>query len=159
MIQNLENKIKGKIRPEFKSEGERRIAYFLDGNSIRYQYEAGVLVNSVDDKPRIWYPDFHLPEFGTYIEYFGLAGQQDYDRGIKKKEKVYSEMGLSIIPVYPWMFTENWQGYIMKKLEQTTSQRYKNLMTKPYWSQNKTFKYSQSTSSQRRYCHEFGKRY
>ena len=159
MIQNLENKIKGKRHPEFKSEGERRIAYFLDGNSIRYQYEVGVLVNPVDDKPRIWYPDFHLPEFGAYIEYFGLAGQQDYDRGIRKKEKVYSEMGLSIIPVYPWMFTENWQRYIMKKLEQTTLQRYKNLMTKTYWSQNKPFKYSQSTSSQRSYCHEFGKRY
>ncbi len=135
MDRDLENLLHGKTDPKLKSEGERRIAYFLEENSIRYQYEAGVLVNSIEKKPRIWYPDFYLPEFGTYIEYYGLKGQRSYDRGIKRKETTYAKMGLDVIPVYPWSFAENWQGYIMKELKQHVTRRYKNLMSKPYWSQ------------------------
>lgn len=145
MNQNLETILADKGRPNFKSEGERRIAYFLDYNSIRYQYEPGLLVTSPNGKPRIWYPDFFLPEFGTYIEYYGLIGQQSYDRGIKTKESVYSKMGLSVIPIYPWTLTENWQRYVMKELEKITIQRYRNLMTKPYWSQNKSTTYHHNT--------------
>ncbi|NIO22376.1 MAG: hypothetical protein GTN76_17035, partial [Candidatus Aenigmarchaeota archaeon] len=88
-----------------------------------YHYEPGVLVNSVYEKPRIWYPDFYLPEFGAYIEYFGLVGKQNYDGGIKTKEDAYSKTGLEVIPVYPWTFAGNWQGYIMKELEQITIRR------------------------------------
>lgn len=141
MDRNLENLLGGKRGPKLKSEGERRIAYFLEENSIRYQYEAGVLVNSVEKKPRIWYPDFYLPEFGTYIEYYGLKGQRSYDKGIKRKETAYSRMGLDVIPVYPWSFSENWQGYIMKELKQSVGRRYKTLMSKPYWSQKNTAGY------------------
>ncbi|MBT4482376.1 MAG: hypothetical protein HOC71_01705 [Candidatus Latescibacteria bacterium] len=149
MINNLENVIGESERPKFKSDGERRIAYFLEDNSIRYQYESGVLINS-DNKPRIWYPDFHLPEFGTYLEYYGLAGKQDYDKGIKTKETVYSKMRLDVIPVYPWMFAEDWQGYIMKELKNVTAQRYRKLMNKPYWSKTSSRPYGNSFRSSKR---------
>jgi len=58
--QDLENMVQGKRYPDFKSEGERRIASFLQNNTIRYQYEPGVLINSVCNKPRIWYPYVEL---------------------------------------------------------------------------------------------------
>ena len=128
----LENRLK--ITNRFKSEGERRIAYFLESNSIDYRYEPGVLVQPSQDKPRIWYPDFFLPEFAAYIEYYGLAGHESYDRGIKQKELVYSRMGLDVIPVYPWTFAENWQDRIMNQLQKISVRRYENLMSKPYWS-------------------------
>ena len=136
MIENLEGMINGKQQPDFKSEGERKIAYFLEENSIKYRYESGVLVNSYKDKLRIWYPDFYLPEFKTHIEYYGLAGNQNYDKGIKTKETMYSKIGLDVISVYPWMLKKNWQGHIMKELERSTIRSYKNLMAKPYWSKN-----------------------
>ena len=132
MTGNLESTLRNK-QPSFKSEGERRIAYFLNDNRIKYHYEPGVLVNTDYGKPRIWYPDFYLPEMGTYIEYYGLAGRNNYDRGIKRKEAAYAQMGLAVIPVYPWTFTGNWQAYIMEGLEQIASSRYKNLKSKPYW--------------------------
>ena len=83
MNHNLEEKIDRSKRLNFKSKGERRIAYFLDTNSIKYIYEPGVLINSAQEKPRIWYPDFYLPEFGTYVEYYGLVGNKNYVKGIK----------------------------------------------------------------------------
>jgi len=134
MILSLEEKLSTGGSNRFKSEGERKIASFLDSNAIRYHYEQGVLVTSTDKKQRIWYPDFYLPEFGSYIEYFGLAGHADYDSGIKVKESTYAAMGLPVIALYPWTFADDWQGYIMKELQRTAFQRYRDIMAKPYWS-------------------------
>ena len=92
----------------------------------------------MEQKPRIWYPDFYLPEFGTYIEYYGLAGQQNYDQGLKAKQSAYSKMGFEVISVFPWMIKQNWQKYIMKELERNTVRRYKNLTAKPYWSHHRS---------------------
>ena len=133
----LENRLGNGTSQAYKSEGERKIAYFLDRNAIGYQYEAAVLVNTDQDKPRIWYPDFFLHEFKTYIEYYGMVGNQNYDKGIKVKQSAYKKAGLDVISLYPWMFKENWQGYIMQELERNTIQRYRNLMAKPYWSKNR----------------------
>ena len=157
MNQNLENKLKDQ-GAQLKSEGERRIAYFLESNSIKYHYEPALLINS-DTKPRIWYPDFYLPEFGAYIEYFGLAGKQNYDDGIKRKETQYSKAGLSVISVYPWTFAENWEEYIMKELEHVSISRYKNLMSKPYWSQDKPAAHHNYTHERPRYHHRLANRY
>jgi len=131
---NLEDFLKENISSiQFKSRGERTIAGFLKENDIKYKYESGVLIYQTENQPRLWYPDFQLPEFSTYIEYYGMAGNPDYDRGIKVKETAYAHMGLSVIPVYPHMFSENWQGYIMKELKQNIETQYKTLMNKSFW--------------------------
>jgi len=131
---NLEGFLKENISfAQFKSRGERKIAGFLDENDIKYKYESGVLIYQAENQPRIWYPDFFLSEFSIYIEYYGMAGDFDYDRGIKVKETAYAQMGLFVIPVYPHMFSENWQGYIMKELKQNIEIQYKTLMKKPFW--------------------------
>ena len=49
MNKKIEDIVTDEKRPKFKSEGERRIAYFLDKNSIKYLYEPGILVNSAGE--------------------------------------------------------------------------------------------------------------
>lgn len=137
MGNGLEGRINQGDRSRYKSEGERKIADFLGRNKIRYLYEAPVLINSYDSKARIWYPDFYLPEFKTYIEYYGLAGDPDYDLGIKKKELSYQKSGIDVISIYPRMFRKDWRGYIMQELENNILRRYHDLMAKPYWSKTK----------------------
>ena len=159
MKQTLEHKLGNQGPPSLKSEGERRIANFLESNSIKYHYEPALLINPANQKPRIWYPDFYLPEISAYIEYFGLVGRQNYDKGIKTKETVYSKTGLAVIPVYPWTFAGDWQEYIMKELERITVRRYENLMAKPYWSQHKSATHHNDTSKQPRYYQDFSNRY
>jgi hypothetical protein len=151
MTRNLEYKLREQGPPIFKSEGERRIADFLGSNSIKYHYEPGLLINSISQKPRLWYPDYYLPEFGAYIEYYGLVGRQNYDEGIKRKEIQYSKAGLEVIPVYPWTFDGNWQEYIMNELERITISRYETLKAKPYWSQHKSAAQTNDTLRQPRY--------
>ena len=130
MYQNLETVIRERKRPKFKSTGEDRIACFLEDSSIKYQYETGVLVQTDDDKSRIWYPDFCLPEFGTYIEYYGMVGDPDYDKGIRVKESVYEKNRMDVIPVYPWMFAKNWQRYIFGEIERSLKDRYRRFRSK-----------------------------
>ena len=147
----------GGVEPIFKSKGESKIAYFLDDNLIKYQYEPGVLVKGKRDKNRIWYPDFYLPEFKSYIEYYGMTGSRAYAHGIKAKEAVYKQMGMDVISVYPWMFRENWKGYVMRELERNTARKYKSLMAKPYWLRNRI--QPKGFYSQSGYHRRFGRRY
>ena len=132
---NLEYAVKSERKPRYRSEGERRVAYFLEENQIRYQYEPGVLVKSPEGQPRIWYPDFYLPEFGAYIEYYGLAGRGSYDSGIRRKKQVYKTMEYEVIDLYPWSFAEDWRGYVMSELRSVVERRYQRLLGKPYWQQ------------------------
>ena len=106
----------------FRSEGERRIGQFLNDYGIHYTYEQGVLVTD-QDKPKIWHPDFYLPEFAAYIEYYGLAGNHDYNRGIQRKTAVYAANGLDVVPVYLWTFHDDWQGYIIESLHDISTRR------------------------------------
>ncbi|MBF0231908.1 MAG: hypothetical protein HQK65_02570 [Desulfamplus sp.] len=82
---------------DFKSDGERKIAEFLEDNLIKYRYEQGVLVQSPEKLPRIYYPEFYLSEFNMYIEYYGMAGDPDFDKGINVKESAYALTGLNVI--------------------------------------------------------------
>ena len=75
------------------------------------------------EQPKIWHPDFYLPNFAIYIEYYGGAGQRDYDRGIDRKTGVYAANGLDVIPIYPWTFLDEWQDYIVDSLEAITTRR------------------------------------
>jgi len=131
--ENLEDYLRSNTSStQFKSQGEKKIASFLEENGIKYKYESGILIHQADKKQRIWYPDFALPEFSTYIEYYGMVGNPDYDRGIKVKESTYSKMGLDVIPVYPHMFSNNWQGYIVDEIKRKIQRQYDKLSSIPF---------------------------
>jgi hypothetical protein len=129
---DLEMRLHGIGTNNFKSRGESKIAKFLADNNIRYHYEQGVLIEPGDQKSRIWYPDFYLPEFGMYIEYYGIVGDPDYDKGIKAKESAYSRMGLDVIPVYPDMFEKNWKKYLIDKIGDRIQKQYEKLSSMPF---------------------------
>jgi hypothetical protein len=126
MGEGLEARLKNN---QYKSRAEREIAAFLDSCGIRYVYEQGVLVTD-DNKPKIWYPDFYLPEFSVYIEYYGLVGDPDYDRGVERKTAVYSANGLEVIALYPVTLRVDWQTYIRDRLREILARRLRILEDK-----------------------------
>ncbi|MEE4264860.1 MAG: hypothetical protein V2I56_19405 [Desulfobacteraceae bacterium] len=132
MIASLETVIAGQRQNRFKSKGEEKIANYLDLTKIRYQYEPAVIIESQARKPRIWYPDFYLPEFKTYIEYYGMAGNQKYDQGIRSKTQAYQKSGFDVIPFYPWMFAKDWNGYLKRELKRSVIRCYRSFAAKPY---------------------------
>ena len=83
-------------RTVVQSQGEKRIADWLGAKGIDYRY---------DDKFQIIQgfavrPDFYLPRFDVYIEYWGLD-TTDYKIGMLLKQKLYQQEGKRLISLYP----------------------------------------------------------
>ena len=92
----LQKNIRAKDGTWVQSVGERLICEALDAEKIRYRY---------DERFRILdgyaiRPDFYLPEFDVYIEYWGMD-TADYKIGMLKKQKLYQQQGKKLVSLYP----------------------------------------------------------
>lgn len=79
-----------------QSDGERKIADWLNLHGIAYRY---------DERYRILNghairPDFYLPELDVYIEYWGMD-TADYKIGMLKKQQLYQQEGKRLVSLYP----------------------------------------------------------
>jgi len=88
-----------------RSNSERMIADYFHQNNIRYVYEQDAM-NRWNTR-RISRPDFYLPDYGIYVEYWGLLGVQDsrlrsrYEQSMKWKIAKYHENDIKFISIYP----------------------------------------------------------
>ena len=94
-VQN-QKEILTKDRTVVQSRGERQIADWLAAHRLDHRY---------DDKLQIIQgyairPDFYLPLFDVFIEYWGLD-TTDYVIGMNIKKKLYQQEGKRLISVYP----------------------------------------------------------
>lgn len=92
----LQKNIRAKDGTWVQSDGERLICETLNAEAIRYRY---------DERFRILdgyaiRPDFYLPEFDVYVEYWGMD-TADYKIGMLKKQKLYQQQGKKLISLYP----------------------------------------------------------
>jgi len=79
-----------------QSDGERIIADFLHEHGIYFRYDERIrLIEGFAIRP-----DFYLPEFDVYIEYWGMD-TIDYKIGMLKKQKLYQQEGKKLISLYP----------------------------------------------------------
>lgn len=83
-----------------KSHGEKRIANFLFEHDVGYRYEAG---RSWDE--RVYRPDFTIytdKNAGVVIEYFGMAGDADYDQASADKREYWcAQPNWTLLEYYP----------------------------------------------------------
>ena len=77
-----------------QSRGEKLIADFLEAEHIAYEYDARYMIAG-DTRIR---PDFYLPEFDIYIEYFGMNTPEYRDRMLKKRI-LYQRAGKKLVSV------------------------------------------------------------
>ena len=56
------------------TQPERRVAGYLNWLGIGWIYEQPVFVTDSDHRPRLWTPDFYLPQLGMYVEVIGRPG-------------------------------------------------------------------------------------
>ena len=115
MQSGLENKVSEKASDRFRSEGERRIAATLGQYGIPFVYDQPVTLR-YQDRTRAFRPDFYLPEFNLYIEYYGRVGNQNYDLRTIDKQTAYAANNLNVIPLYPWDLIQDWPNYLLDRL-------------------------------------------
>ncbi len=107
----LQKNIRTKDGGWVQSDGERLIAEALAKADIRYRY---------DERFRILdgyaiRPDFYLPEYDVYIEYWGMD-TNDYKIGMLKKQELYKQQSKRLISIYP-KDKSRIPDVLMKKLE------------------------------------------
>jgi hypothetical protein len=91
----LNKRIQARDGTLVQSDGERRIANWLSGQDITYRYDERIrIVEGYAIRP-----DFYLPEFDIYIEYWGMD-TIDYKIGMFKKQKLYQQQGKRLISLY-----------------------------------------------------------
>lgn len=107
---------------EVKSNAERIIADYLTKNNIRYEYEREVKGRNLMFSKQISHPDFYMPDYDVYIEYWGLVNADDeklrseYIRNMKWKMAQYYKYKIKFISIYPdnlqnldWIFRKKFK--------------------------------------------------
>lgn len=99
-----------------QSDGERIIADYLARHAIAYRYDERM---QIIDGYAIR-PDFYLPEFDIYIEYWGMDTAK-YKIGMLKKQELYQQQGKKLISL-----SYKDKPHLEERLQQKLS-RYVNL--------------------------------
>jgi len=98
-----------------KSLEECEIANFLYINGIDHIYERNYEIGTASKSRRQYKPDFFLPEYGIYIEHFGIdrnnntapfVDRKEYLAGIDWKRRIHRTNHTSLIETYGWERTE-----------------------------------------------------
>lgn len=122
-----------------KSYGEMDIANFLAQNGIAYQYEQAYKVDTRTSEYGQYHPDFYLPNYDIYIEYFGInrkgevpsyfkgkgemSATQAYQASMEWKRRIHEENNTTMIECYAYEKLENnLLEKLKKKLEEKSVQ-------------------------------------
>lgn len=113
-----------------KSYGEVDIANYLYRNGIAYSYEAEYEKDTRTKDNFQYYPDFFLPEYKIYIEYFGInekgevpayftardgkTPSEEYREGMEWKRKLHKDNDTVLIEQYAY---ERFSGKLLSSLE------------------------------------------
>jgi hypothetical protein len=85
---------------EVKSKSEKMIADYFTSNNIKYVYEPRL-------RGRYAVPDFYLPDYNVYVEFWGLLTVQDawlaqkHEKSMKRKTAIYHKNNVKCISIYP----------------------------------------------------------
>jgi len=130
-----------------RSKAEQKVADYLTSQGIPYQYEKTARTNGIILKEKISKPDFFLPDYGIYIEYWGLLHADDartrkgYKRGMRWKTAQYRKNKIRFISLYPdnldnldWVFRTRFRevaGFDLPKRNGLPTSRYCTCCGKP----------------------------
>ena len=107
-----------------KSLEECEIANFLYMNGVDHIYERNYKIRTASESRSQYKPDFFLPEYGIYIEHFGIdrnnntapfVNRKEYLGGIDWKRRIHSTNQTSLIETYSWERTE---GILLENLKE-----------------------------------------
>lgn len=118
-----------------KSYGELNIANFLFENGVKYIYERQYKMDTRDEEYGQYYPDFYLPDYDIYIEYFGVNRKLEVPRyfndshGVSAQEAYRTSMGWKR-DLHEKNHTKLIECFAYEKLEDTLLQNLKNNLEK-----------------------------
>ena len=113
-----------------KSYGEMDIANYLYQNGINYEYEAAYKFDTRTEEYAQYHPDFYLPDYDVYIEYFGInqngevpnwfsgkngkSATETYRESMDWKFKFHKDNSTKMVAMYSY---EKMDGTLLYSLE------------------------------------------
>lgn len=119
-----------------KSFEECLIANFFSLKGVEYKYEARYEHDTADEEHRQYEPDFYLPEYGVYVEHFGIdrdghtapfVPEARYHEDMAWKRALHEEHETDLIETYSYQRRE---GTLLSSLEDALVERGISLATK-----------------------------
>ena len=120
LLSNAPTTLKGE---KVKSYGELEIANFLFSNNIDYIYEQEYEIDTMTNDYQQYRPDFFLPKYEIYIEYYGIdrdnkvasffkskngkSASDAYNDSIKWKRNIHKKNNTKLIETYYYENKEN----------------------------------------------------
>lgn len=114
-----------------KSYGEMDIANFLWQNQVVFEYERPYRFLTATEDYRQYQPDFYLPEYDVYIEYFGInrkgkvsdafsgkngkIASQAYSEGMRWKRRIHKEHNTKLVECFAY---EKFEDTLLDELSQ-----------------------------------------
>lgn len=105
-----------------KSKAEKMIADYFYRSNIGYEYEKVAKTHAWLFGKKISRPDFYLPDYNVYIEYWGMIDvdkkrkRSEYLRNMKWKMSQYHKNKIKFISIYPnnlgninWIFKKKFK--------------------------------------------------
>ncbi len=93
----FKNRKERTARGRVRSNGERKIARYLENHGIAYEYERPLVLEG-----RKLFPDFYLPEHNVYVEFWGRVNEDSsYRVFMCKKKELYHRHHITVISVVP----------------------------------------------------------
>ena len=100
------------------TRAEKEVADYLQEINLYWLFENPVFILDEKERPRVWTPDFYLPELGIYIE---VCGQErtcyDYRKDIYKKNRI------QIIFIHQFKKENDWKEYLKKRIVEINAYR------------------------------------
>lgn len=134
-----------------KSYGEMDIANFLMQNGIQYIYEQPYKIDTRTSEYGQYHPDFYLPEYDIYIEYFGInrngevpsyfkgsngmTATQSYQASMEWKRETHKNNETTLIECFAY---EKLEGTLLENLQKKLTDKSVELnprTTKELWEQ------------------------
>ena len=106
------------LKNEFvKSNEELVIANYLFTNGINYEYERPYEIETSTIDKRQYTPDFYLPDYGIYIEHYGIdrdgnapqydkTTSEEYVRSMQWKRQIHSDNQTKCIETFSYEFND-----------------------------------------------------
>jgi hypothetical protein len=104
---------------EDMQESEIEVSEYLRNLNIKWQYEQPVYVLDDKDRPRVWTPDFYLPQLGIYLE---VCGTDKFH--YEYREIIYKKNHIPVIFIHRYKHKKEWQKYLKKRIEEIHQQRW-----------------------------------
>ncbi len=80
-----------------RSRGERKIVVFFQEHGIQFRYEPLLVLGKVE-----LHPDFFLPDYQVYVEFWGMAYDNPrYRANMKLKKELYQKHHVPLISLFP----------------------------------------------------------